>query len=113
MKENYLEEIKAIQEKAKERQSVHEDIVEKYFQDIEALEEEIEKQLPPIGTILIEKERLGLERDVIIRGYDINTTWLGGTYVWVSKRKKDGNWSIVKYRAFSIGMDSIWNCVKK
>lgn len=112
MKENYLEEIKAIQAKAKERQSVHKDAVAKYNEDMKNLEKEIEKQLPPIGTILVEKETF-LERDVKIRGYKVNPTLLGSTCILVSKRKKDGNWSKIYYCSFSIKIDNVWNCIKK
>lgn len=76
-----------------------------------ALKKQIIKHLPPIGTILIETVS-GVDRDVIIRGYNINPTSSFGSYVWVSKSKHNGDWSKVEHRSFDIKLKDIWDNIK-
>lgn len=115
MKENYLEKIKAIQEKAEERQSVHCEIVKKYHEDVKDLEKEIEKQLPPIGTVLMENSCYGDSQPIecILRGCKIDITNCAWSTIFVSKKKKNGDWSKIEYYSRFIIIDNIWDCLKK
>ncbi len=107
MKENYLEKIEEIQNRADEERKIFSNQKEVYDNKMSELEIEFEKLLPPIGTIIVVDCK---EYKIDCYLTCIEHPKLGTVYV--KEKEKNGEWSEFCHGILEPNTANVWDFVK-